>query len=193
MVWHFYASFFCLGNKDLVLKTCLVLGDFNDIKFKVDNFTKENMSKIEQNWTEVSRALKVSIELITKYGYNRKSLSASNALIPIAYFIYKNNLSDKIIHSQSQEQNRKNIIEWLSRVILRGTFGGTPDSIYPVMRNLINQYPNRFPLPEIIEYYRGKRKSISFSEDDEFVIKRSNISFANSAGIVKSSTKLFRI
>jgi uncharacterized protein with ParB-like and HNH nuclease domain len=153
-------------NKDLVLKTCLVLGDFNDIKFKVDNFTKENMSKIEQNWTEVSRALKVSIELITKHGYNRKSLSASNALIPIAYFIYKNNLSDKIIHSQAQEQNRKNIIEWLSRVILRGTFGGTPDSIYPVMRNLINQYTNRFPLPEIIEYYRGKRKSISFSEDD---------------------------
>ncbi|MFC4633351.1 DUF262 domain-containing protein [Dokdonia ponticola] len=153
-------------NKDLVLKTCLVLGDFSDIKFKVDNFTKENMSKIEQNWDEVSRSLKIAIELISKYGYNRNSLTASNALIPIAYFIYKNDLSDKIIHSQAQEQNRKAIIEWLSRTILRGTFGGTPDAIYPVMRNFVNQHPNRFPLSEIIEHYRGKRKSISFSEDD---------------------------
>lgn len=153
-------------NKDLVLKTCLVLGDFSDIKFKVDNFTKENMAKIEQNWDSVSRSLKVAIELISKYGYNRNSLTASNALIPIAYFIYKNDLSDKIVHSQAQEQNRKAIIEWLSRTILRGTFGGTPDAIYPVMRNFINQNPNRFPLSEIIEHYRGKRKSIAFSEDD---------------------------
>ena len=36
-------------NKDLVLKSCLVLADF-DVKFKVDNFTKENMVKIEENW-----------------------------------------------------------------------------------------------------------------------------------------------
>lgn len=153
-------------NKDLVLKTCLVHGDFSDIKFKVDNFTKENMAKIEQNWDSVSRSLKVAIELISKYGYNRNSLTASNALIPIAYFIYKNDLSDKIVHSQAQEQNRKAIIEWLSRTILRGTFGGTPDAIYPVMRNFINQNPNRFPLSEIIDHYRGKRKSISFTEDD---------------------------
>jgi len=34
------------------------------------------------------------------------------------------------------------------------------------MRNLINQHTGRFPLPEIVEYYRGKRKTISFSEDD---------------------------
>jgi len=36
-------------NKDFVLKSCLVLADFNDIKFKVDNFTKENMVAIEKN------------------------------------------------------------------------------------------------------------------------------------------------
>ena len=28
-------------NKDFVLKTCLVLCDFNDIRFKVDNFNKQ--------------------------------------------------------------------------------------------------------------------------------------------------------
>lgn len=153
-------------NKDFVLKSCLVLADFNDIKFKVDNFTQANMSIIEQNWDSVASAIKLAIELISKYGFNRDNLIASNAVIPIAYFIFKNNLYDKILHSSSCDVDRKAIIEWLARVLLRGTFGGTPDAIYPVMRTLINDNSGRFPLNEIIEYYRGKRKSISFSEDD---------------------------
>jgi uncharacterized protein with ParB-like and HNH nuclease domain len=153
-------------NKDFVLKSCLVLADFNDIKFKVDNFTKENMKTIERNWEQNAMAIRSAVELVAKYGYNRDSLTASNALIPIAYFIFKNDLSNKILHSSYCEQDRKSIMEWLARVLLRGTFGGTPDAIYPVMRNLINQHTGRFPLPEIVDYYRGKRKTISFSEDD---------------------------
>lgn len=153
-------------NKDFVLKSCLVLADFNDIKFKVDNFTKANMAIIEKNWEVVASAIKSSIELVAKYGFNRDSLIATNAIIPIAYFVFKNKLDDKILHSSSCENDRKSIMEWLARVLLRGTFGGTPDAIYPVMRTLINANPGRFPLPEIIEHYRGKRKSISFSEDD---------------------------
>lgn len=153
-------------NKDFILKACLVLCDFPDIKFKVDNFTKQNMEEIEKNWDKISNAIRSSVELVAKYGYYRENLLASNAIIPIAYFLYKNALSDKILHSGSLENDRKSIMEWLARVLLKGTFGGTPDGIYPVMRNLINQNTGRFPLPEIIEHYRGKRKSISFSPDD---------------------------
>ncbi len=153
-------------NKDFVLKSCLVLADFNDIKFKVDNFTKANMATIEKNWESTASAIKSSIELISKYGFNRDSLTASTAVIPIAYFIFKNNLNDKILHHSSCESDRKAIIEWLARVLLRGTFGGTPDAIYPVIRTLVTDNPGRFPLAEIIAHYRGKRKSISFSEDD---------------------------
>lgn len=153
-------------NKDFVLKSCLVLADFNDIKFKVDNFTKANMATIEKNWDDTASAIKAAVELIAKYGFNRDSLTASTAIIPIAYFIFKNKLSDKILHHSSCENDRKLIIEWLARVLLRGTFGGTPDAIYPVIRTLVTENPGRFPLPEIIAHYRGKRKSISFSEDD---------------------------
>ena len=54
----------------------------------------------------------------------------------------------------------------MARVLLKGTFGGQPDSIYPIMRNIINENRGKFPLAEIILYYKGKRKSISFTEDD---------------------------
>lgn len=37
-------------NKDFVLKSCLVLCDFPNIAFKVDNFNRKNMKIIEENW-----------------------------------------------------------------------------------------------------------------------------------------------
>ena len=153
-------------NKDFVLKSCLVLADFSDIKFKVDNFTKENMSIIEQNWDKTSKAVRKAIELVAKLGYSRDNLLATNALIPIAYFIYKNENENSILHSANHTSNRALIKEWLARVFLKGTFGGTPDGIYPIMRNLVNENLGKFPLEKTIEHYKGKRKSINFSEDD---------------------------
>lgn len=152
-------------NKDIVLKSCLVLADF-DVKFKVDNFTKENMSIIEANWDKSSAAMRSSIELISKFGYCRDNLTATNTIIPIAYFIYKNGFEESILHSSHREGDRKAVKEWLARVLIKGTFGGQPDSIYPKMRDLINANLGRFPLAETIAHYKGSRKSISFTEDD---------------------------
>jgi uncharacterized protein with ParB-like and HNH nuclease domain len=152
-------------NKDFVLKSCLVLADF-DVKFQVDNFTKENMAVIEKNWDKTSAAMRAAIELAAKFGYNRDNLLATNTIIPIAYFIYNNDFVAQILHSAQREDDRKAIKEWLARVLLKGTFGGQPDSIYPIMRNLTNKNMGRFPLQEVIEHYKGSNKSISFSEDD---------------------------
>lgn len=152
-------------NKDIVLKACLVLGDF-DVKFKVDNFTKENMQQIERHWEKTSSAIKVTVELISKFGFNRDNLLSTNAIIPIAYFVYKNEAQATILHSAKHEADRKYIKEWLARVLLKGTFGGTPDSIYPGLRDAINDHHGEFPLKEIIERYRGQKKSIVFNEDD---------------------------
>jgi hypothetical protein len=152
-------------NKDIVLKSCLVLADF-DVKFKVDNFTKENMIVIERNWEETSHAMRSAIQLVSKLGYSRDNLTATNTIIPIAYFVYKNKFSDSIVHSSQREEDRKAIKEWLARVLLKGIFGGQPDSIYPKMRDLVNENIGKFPLKETIIHYRGSRKSLSFSEDD---------------------------
>ena len=152
-------------DKDNVLKTCLVLADL-DVKFKVDNFTKKNMALIEKNWDGISLALKSAILLISKLGYRSDNLRATNAVIPIAYFIYKNEFEQTILHKKNREEDRKAISEWLARVLLKGTFGGQPDSIYPQMRKLINENIGEFPLKKIIAHYARQVKSISFSEDD---------------------------
>lgn len=152
-------------NKDIVLKSCLVLSDL-DVKFKVDNFTKENMSLIEKNWEGITLSLRSAIGLLSNLGYNQDSLLATNAIIPIAYFIYSNEYSGSILQSSHREEDRRAIKEWLARVLLKGTFGGQPDSIYPAMRELIKAHMGRFPLQEIIVHYKGGRKTLIFTEDE---------------------------
>ncbi len=153
-------------NKDFVLKSCLVLGDFNDIKFKVDNFSKENMLKIEQSWFAISGAIRNAVKLISRFGFSRDNLTTTNAVIPIAYYLYKNNYDETYLSSTVNAEDRKKVKEWLLRVILKKAFGGTPDNIYPVLRRLINESIGQFPLNNIVEHYRGHVKSIIFTDDD---------------------------
>ena len=152
-------------DKDNVLKSCLVLADL-DVKFHVDNFTKENMMVIERDWHQIANAVKTTVQLLANRGFSRDNLRATNTIIPIAYFIYKNEFEASILQSAARENDRRAISEWLARVLLKGTFGGQPDSIYPKMRDIINNNLGRFPLKEIIAEYSGLRKSISFTEDD---------------------------
>lgn len=153
-------------NKDLVLKNCLVLAELPDIRFKVDNFSKPNMKIIEKGWDRTSSSLRSAVELVAKFGYNEASLISTNAIIPIAYFIYKNGLEDQILDSSQWEKDRKAIREWLARALFKGMFGGTPDAIYPRMRDLIDENIGSFPLEKIIASYRRSRRSISFNNDD---------------------------
>jgi uncharacterized protein with ParB-like and HNH nuclease domain len=152
-------------SKDNVLKSCLVLEGF-DVKFKSDNFTKENMETIEKDWDAISSAFRLGVQVISKLGYSKDNLLSNNVIVPIAHFLYKNQMSDKILHSNQYKDDLSAIREWLARVSLKGTFSSTTDSIYPGMRTIINDNIGHFPLKEIINHYKGHSKSISFSPDD---------------------------
>lgn len=152
-------------NKDLVLKSCLVLSDIKDIKFKVDNFSSKNMAIIESDWDDIAKALNIAIQLIASFGFNSKTLTAYNAIIPIAYFIKKNKIGDELLHSSYHLENRKLIKEWLVRALLKRVFGGTPDNLYPTYRNIISDNLGQFPLQQLIDKYKGTNKSLSFDEE----------------------------
>ena len=71
---------------------------------------------------------------MAKLGYSRDNLLATNTIIPIAYFIHKNDFAGSMLHAAQRESDRTAIKEWLARVLLKGTFGGQPDTLYPAMR-----------------------------------------------------------
>jgi len=153
-------------DKDFVLKSCLVLGDFNDVKFKVDNFTKTNMLKIESLWNNITQSISTAVKLVSNFGFNRTTLTSANTLIPIAYYLMKIKADESFIYQKQWAGQRENIKQWLMRVLLKRVFSGSPDNLYPQLRKLINDGNNEFPLQAITQFYKGTNKSIIFNEDD---------------------------
>ncbi len=153
-------------NKDFVLKSCLVLSDFTGIAFKVNNFNKPNMLKIEGNWQEISQAISLAINLLSAFGYNRDTLVSNNAVIPIAYFLLKKSSPNNFLLSSAYTEDRKRIQSWLVHSLLKRVFSGQPDSVLMPIRRVIKEDNSAFPLDKIVEEFKGKTKSIVFSEDE---------------------------
>lgn len=161
-------------NKDFVLKTALVLTDFSDIAFKVDNFNKPNMMKIEANWDNIKKAIKQSVNLVSSFGYTGETLSSNNALIPIAYYLLKIGMPANFVDSSTTKENRAKIKKWLIRALLKKAFSGQPDNVIRPIREILKNNGNSdFPINEIIDKFKGTNKSIQFTEDDidEYLLK----------------------
>lgn len=153
-------------NKDFVLKSCLVLGGFADIAFKVDNFNSENMLDIEKKWDDISKAIKTAVVLLSSLGYHRDTLTSNNALIPIAYYLKKiespNNFSD----SSKYKDDRTRIFKWLVIALLKQTFGGQPDNVLRPIREVLKNSSDGFPFDEIVNKLKGTPKTMLFSDDE---------------------------
>jgi len=153
-------------DKDFVLKSCLVLGDFGDIAFKVDNFNKANMLKIEEQWDKITAALESAVTLLSGFGFHRDTLTANYAMIPIAYYLKQKGLPKNFDLAATFSEDRKRIHRWLILSLVKRVFGGTPDTVLRPIREVLREHIDAFPLDEIIDKFKGTNKSLVFSEDD---------------------------
>jgi uncharacterized protein with ParB-like and HNH nuclease domain len=153
-------------NKDFVLKSCLVLSDITDIAFKVDNFNKENMRKIEKDWENITDSIRSSYILLNSLGYTRDTLTSNNAVIPIAYYLYKKNNPTNFDISAKYDEDRSLISLWLASVLLKRIFSGQADNILRPIRDIIKTENNIFPLNLIKERLKGTTKSLNFNEEE---------------------------
>ena len=161
-------------NKDFVLKTALVLSDFSNIAFKVDNFNKQNMMKIESRWDDIKKAIKQAVLLVSSYGYSGETLTSNNALIPIAYYLMKIGMPDNFVDSGTTKTNREKIKKWLIRSLLKKVFSGQPDNVLRPIRDILRvNGTNDFPTDQIMDKFKGTNKSIQFTDDDidEYLLK----------------------
>jgi len=153
-------------NKDFVLKCCLFLGGFREIAFKIDNFNKANMLNIEQQWDDITKAIRSAVILLANFGYNRTTLTSNNALIPIAYYLQKIGAPNNFAIASRYEGDRKAIFKWLVIVLLKRTFSGQPDNVLRPVREIISGSDQGFPFEEIVSKLKGGTKSLSFDEDE---------------------------
>ena len=155
-------------SKDLVLKAGLMLSDVGSVGFKVDNFNRENMDIFESKWDDVKRALMLTVQLVSDFGFSGQNLRAHNAILPIAYYLYIRNPGERYLTHGRFEKDRRRIRKWLIRSLLKsGIWGSGLDTLLTALRQAIRQNDSDdFPVRLIRREMMAQGKSLVF-EDEE--------------------------
>ena len=150
-------------SKDLVLKAGLLLSDISNVVFKVDNFGQSNMVEFESKWNGIKDALLLTVELVADFGFNGQNLTSHNAILPIAYYLYKRNPGENYLTSSTFKDDREAIHGWLIRSLLKGVWGRSSDGLMTALRQVLREKKGvAFPLEQMMQ--RGP--SLVF-EDEE--------------------------
>jgi len=155
-------------DKDFVLKSALVLTDLPDIGFSVENFDKKNTEAIEAGWeANVRGPLMKAAELAAALGYHGKTLTSSNALIPVAYYLRKINAGPDICVHPRYAAERRLIRTWLINGLLKSVFSAKTDTLIAAVRNAIKtSVASAFPLAEIEKALLEHGVSLRFTDEE---------------------------
>ena len=158
-----------LFNADFVLKAGLMLTDIASVGFKVENFTHDNMAILEENWPSIRQALLETAELMDSFGFDSRTIQATNSLLPIAYYLYINGsprdfeTGDRFLH------DRRAIRGWLTRSILKesGIWGSGLDTLLTALREVIrNSEGPAFPAAALRRVMAQRGKTLDFVEEE---------------------------
>lgn len=150
-------------SKDFVLKTALVFSD-GDVRFKAANIRRKE--GLENNWQRVEAYLKVTSRLLRDLGFDRHTLTAANAAIPIAYYLQRRQLEDTYRTQQQYAEDRERIRIWLLTMLLGRVFGGQTDRTLTSIRRIVQEadLTAGFPAQVINGHLRASR-GFSFTEE----------------------------
>lgn len=123
-------------TRDAVLKGCLVLCDF-DVKYSVSNFTTEAIGRIETQWPEIKRAIENTFRLVNRFGISAETLTSLNAVLPIAYYLFRTPQFDFRGSTEFERVNARAMQRWLVQSLLLGVFAGSSDRTIALARGAI--------------------------------------------------------
>ncbi len=135
-------------GKDFVLKASLYLTENLPIQYRVKNFNKTNLRKIEGNWDKIKDALATTVRLISRFGFNVKNVVAPLALLPVALFLLKR--GDKSFDTSTAAEDAEDQIairRWFVFSTLKNAFGGSSDTTLARLRDLLVQCAAGSPFP----------------------------------------------
>jgi uncharacterized protein with ParB-like and HNH nuclease domain len=138
-------------DKDFVMKACLVLTDL-PVAYRVENFNNKNLELIRSKWESIKKAIQSTVEFINFFGIDENSLTSANALIPIAYYLYRYNIKTLVGSGSFESVNAAIIRRWLTLALLNKVFSGQSDNVLRQVRAAIQEQElsNRnFPLEPV--------------------------------------------
>lgn len=128
-------------SKDVILKTGLVLSGVGEVGFKVTNFNKANMSKLEAQWGDITTALRLAVALLADFGLSAERMTAHSVLIPVAHYVHRRNFSDSYRTAPGQKDDRARLRRWVMRTLVKqGIWGSALDTLLKRLRTVIDEH-----------------------------------------------------
>ncbi|MCZ7641502.1 MAG: hypothetical protein M5U33_00475 [Pseudorhodoplanes sp.] len=155
-------------SKDFVLKAGLMLSDIASVGFKVENFDRANMKKLEANWPLVSETLGLTARLIASFGLSRDTINADSALLPVAYYLHKRKPGDAYLTSKAEADDREAVKRWLIRSLIKpGVWGSALDVLLTALREVLREDASgKFPDEALERAMRARGKSLTFTDEE---------------------------
>lgn len=156
-------------SKDLVLKAGLMLADIGSVGFKVENFNKANMAKLEDQWQVIRTSLMLAVRLLASFGFNGQNLRADSAILPIAYYLHMRALGEGYLSRSEFAVDREAVRKWLVRSLLKasGIWGSGLDTLLTDLREVLKtKASSGFPVADLEVAMSKRGKSLTFSEDE---------------------------
>ncbi|WP_277455350.1 DUF262 domain-containing protein [Janibacter sp. DB-40] len=154
-------------SKDVVLKSALMIAGV-DLRFRVSNFTQENMAKVEKAWPDIENALTRAANLLRQFGFTDQTLTADSVIVPIAYYFHRRGLGDAYLDSGKDAADRQEVQKWVTRsLIKRGVWGSGLDTALTRIRSAMDSSTEpMFPVEAIEVEMSGAGKSLAFEETE---------------------------
>ncbi len=133
LVESFRDKGFGVLGRDQILKTCLLLTGSNHI-FNLKNFSKTNISKIEENWSKITSSLYEAIHIVEDFGYAYQ-LSTAYIISIIALYLYKNGKK----YSQISTNDLYEMSEFVRNAQIKSFFTTSLDNKLTIASNYIKE------------------------------------------------------
>jgi Protein of unknown function DUF262 len=162
-------------SKDIVLKTALLIADV-DVRFRVSNFTQDNMKRVEAAWDQTRDSLLRAATLMDMFGFSSRTLTADSVVVVLAYYLHHRNLTDSYLHSTAAAADRLAAQNWVIRsLVKRGIWGSGLDTLLTRLRRVIDEHSQSgFPVAELEQAMTALGKLLAFdpTEVDELLEMR---------------------
>lgn len=119
-------------SNDFIMRTCLYVLDMS-VTLKVETFKKESVLKIKNNWENILKAIKDTVDLLNEFGFNSENIISYVAISPMVYYRFKGGNFD----AESKSELRKYIV--ISQV--RQVFGAATNSALTSIREALKAAP----------------------------------------------------
>ena len=123
---------------------CLLFITNNPVALKLENFKKEAVVSIKNQWKEISKSFIETANLLTVLGFHYKNITSYRAIMPVVYYMFHNN-------TRLEERSKQDIRQYLLFAMLKQLFGRNSESLLGRLRKSIKNFQDSFNFSNIKE------------------------------------------